>query len=99
MLNQHYLDTIFPFDPHMGRVADTNDFMAMLVDQMSVLRGQNVPNTDTKLAPMGFPGGSRSVRVVAQSPLPPGSSASGTMRPISELSHLWNYRNGGSPTI
>jgi hypothetical protein len=89
MLNQHYLDTIFPFDPNTGRVVDTNDFMEMLVDEMTVLGGQNVP--------MGLPAGSRST--VPQSPLPPGSSASGTMKPISELSRLWKYRNGMSPVL
>jgi len=43
MLNQHYLDTIFPFDPDTGRVADTNDFVEMLVDEITVLGGQNIP--------------------------------------------------------
>jgi len=75
MFNQHYLDTMFPLDPKTGLVADTNDFMAMLVpDEMTVLGGQNVPGDS-------------------------GSSASVTRRPISELSRLWKYRNGGSPTI
>jgi len=96
MLNQHYLDTIFPFDPNTGQVADTNDFMGMLVDEMSVLGVQNVPKIDTKSV-MGFPGSSRSV--IPQSTLPPGSSASGTMKPISELSRLWKYRNGMSPVL
>jgi len=97
MPNQHYLDMIFPFDPNTGQVADTNDFMAMPVDEMTV-RGQNVPNTDNNLV-MDFPGSSRSV--VPQSPLPPspGSLTSGNMKPISELSRLWKYRNGMSPTI
>jgi len=96
MLNQHYLDTIFPFDPNTGQVADTNDFMAMLVDEMTVLRGQNVPNTDENLV-MDFSGAFRSV--VPQSPLPSDSLTSGNIKPISELSRLWKYRNGMSPTI
>jgi hypothetical protein len=96
MLNQHYLDTMFAFDPNTGRVADTNDFMAMLVDERTVLGEEKVPNFDMKLA-RGFPGGSRSVDT--DSPLPTGSLTSGTMKPISELSRLWQYRNGGSPPI
>jgi hypothetical protein len=96
MLNQHYLDTMFPFDPNTGLVADTNEFIEMLVDDMTVLGGQNVPKIDTKLV-MSFPGSSKSV--APQSPLPSCSSESGTMKPILELSRLWKYRNGWSPTI
>jgi len=42
MLNQHYLDTIFPFDPDTSQVIDTNDFVEMLVDEIMVLGGQNI---------------------------------------------------------
>ena len=93
MLNQHYLDTMFPFDPNTGRVADANDFMEMLVNEMVVLSGQNVPKIDTKSVT------SCSRSVIPQSPFPPGSSVSGTMKPISELSRLWKYRNGISPVL
>ena len=96
MLNQHYLDTMFPFDPNTGRVADTNDFMEMLVNEMVVLNGQNVPKIETKSVTTSS-GGSRSV--IPQSPFPPGSSVSGTMKPILELSRLWKYRNGMSPVL
>ena len=93
MLNQHYLDTMFPFDPNTGRVADTNDFMEMLVNEMVVLSGQNVPKIDT-MSVTSLSGGSS----IPQSPFPPGS-VSGTMKPISELSRLWKYRNGMSPVL
>jgi len=90
MLNQHYLDTMFPIDHNTGRVADTNEFMEILVDEMTVLGGRrNVPKFNTKSV-LGV-----SRFVIPQSP----SSASGTMKPISELSRLWKYRNGMSPVL
>jgi len=95
MLNQHHLDTMFSLDPETGRVAATNEFMEMLVDEDAVRGGKNVPEIDAKLAvALREDSGS----VVTQSPLPPSFSASGNMKPVSELSRLWKYRNGMSPT-
>jgi len=93
MLNQHYLSTMFTLDSDEECVANTNDFMETLVDETSVLGGQNVPNFDT-MSPMGY---QEDYQLVT--PLTPGPSASGTVKRISELSRLWEYRNGRLPTL
>ena len=92
MLNQHYLSTMFTLDSD-EECMDTNDFMETLVDEMEVRGGQNVPDFDTK-SPMGFQEGSAFVTSLTSGP-----PASGNKKRISELSRLWEYRNGEVPTL
>jgi hypothetical protein len=93
MLNQHYLDTMFPLDPHTGQVAESNEFMDMLVDEDMIGGRQNKPAIDTNLAmALRWRGG------VTQEPNPPsGSQSTGNLKPVRDLSRLWKYRNGLSP--
>ena len=88
MLNQHYLDNIFqmqgvdPGDRSKGRVKDGNEFMDAEVD-MDVFN-----EFDTVQAPED-----------SQSQVRAASGINGTvMRQIKELSRLWEYRNGGTPS-
>ena len=90
MLNQHYLDTMFPLDPHTGQVAESNDFVEMLVDEGTIEGKQNRPAIDTKLA--------TALGHFTWSPHgTPGSLVAGNLKPVKELSRLWKYRNGLSP--
>jgi len=87
MLNQHYLDTMFPLDPHTGQVAESNEFMEMLVDAGAIEGKQNKPAMDAKLA----------MALGHDTPHTPGSLVAGNLKPVKELSRLWKYRNGLSP--
>ena len=90
MLNQHYLDTMFPLDPQTGEVAESNEFVEMLVDIGTIEGRQNRPAVDSKLA--------MALGHVTQNPdKQVGSLLAGDLKPVKELSRLWKYRNGLSP--
>ena len=93
MLNQHYLDTMFPLDPSTGMVAETNEFVETLVDEDMIV-GKNTPAIDAKLAVALR----ADVNVPQNSYSPPSSTgALKNMKPVKEVSRLWQYRNGMSP--
>jgi hypothetical protein len=96
MLNQHYLNTMFTRDPATGLVAETNEFMEMLVDESLTVGRRNQPAIDEKLATALRGDGDGNVAQDTNS-ASEATSATKRLRPVKELSRLWQYRNGLSP--
>jgi hypothetical protein len=91
-LNQHYLDTMFTVDPSTGRVADTNEFMEMLVDPDHLVSRPGVVADDGDLEAQNDCGGGENTDLQALV-----HKGEGLLKPVKELSRLWAYRNGLSP--
>lgn len=103
MINQHYLDNMFPRGPN-GKVLDDSEWANTEVDLSGM---QNAPGDVADDIMWNYwlgQSGSRDCSVFnvnsAVSPVdmnalwPPANS-----RPrVKDLSRLWAYRNGGSPT-
>jgi hypothetical protein len=91
LLCQHYLDFIFKWETE-GVVAKENDFVNTLVDvEGDIAVGREVASArtmsvdDTAVSPGEYLDGTL-------------ANARGEQRPVRELSRLWKYRNGMSPT-
>ncbi|KAK5145676.1 hypothetical protein LTR04_001234, partial [Oleoguttula sp. CCFEE 6159] len=102
LLNQHYLDYMFPLDPTLRngyRVAlDNNEFMEMDVD----ISARNDANSATREGPreaMRSSGGQTTDDVRCQveldTPITPGAKPRAPK--VKDFSRLWLYRNGQSP--
>lgn len=95
LLNQHYLDHMFPMDPSTKRVRDTNEFVETMVE------------VDDRLVPEREPASHSFARTpISQLPVTEADSSLSAVnanvqqvkkKPVKELSRLWKYRNGGSP--
>jgi len=92
LLCQHYLDYMFKWEK-WGVVAEDNLFMNSLVDVESDVAVQREgASARTMSAP---PGGDLTAGAYLEGTL---ANASGDQRPVRQLSRLWGYRNGMSPT-
>lgn len=107
LLNQHYLNAMFPLDENM-RVLERNKFMDMEVSPLSNGTGGGVlaAYADGLLGNGNGAGGGPTAKDQQDGVkqwkwsqtegFSPGRLKSG-MRTVGELSRLWKYRNGRSP--
>ena len=107
-LNQHYLDTMFPLVMPNGPVRDDGSFMNTLVN---VEEQKAVERERATIEAIGHTGGisqaaysgaklvnGDKTTASAQYLNATKSNAANIQKtPVSELSRLWKYRNGGSP--
>ncbi|PKY09268.1 hypothetical protein P168DRAFT_324260 [Aspergillus campestris IBT 28561] len=97
LLNQHYMDSMFPLGPDM-RTLETNEFMETEVD-MAVPESARGVNGNHKEDDNGE-GSSVQVTSNASGPLRSdnhGNPVGGRPLKVKDLSRLWLYRNGSIP--
>ncbi|GAB7346714.1 hypothetical protein MBLNU459_g1828t1 [Dothideomycetes sp. NU459] len=113
LLNQHYLDYMFPLDAEGTRCAESNDFMDSEVTVMSpgsTLAGRRETMNDNLITPGRSPSSGKPVALVdINTPISISPSTTWDrldyqqpgqpVRPyrVKDFSRLWSYRNGRSP--
>lgn len=100
LLNQHYLNAMFPLDSAM-RVKDTNEFMEMGViltndDIEEETRNESVGKNDHESDRVTSPD-DRDGAVLVFGPGLLRQDSKVTKPKVKDYSRLWLYRNGGSP--
>lgn len=98
LLNQHYMDSMFPLGPDM-RASETGEFMETELDTAVDALAGGVHGID-KQGDLYGEGSSVQATPNALGPVPSdnnGNPVNGRPLKVKDLSRLWLYRNGGLP--
>ena len=98
LLNQHYMDSMFPLGPDM-RASETSEFMETELDTAVGASAGGVHDID-KQGDLYGEGSSVQATPNALGPVPSdnnGKPVNGRPLKVKDLSRLWLYRNGGLP--